>query len=266
MKNKKKNKFTKGKTLGIVAASLATVALVGVGYSSWVIGVQNTTINRGVGVEVDTSSDNSVDFTAKIAETDKLIFKEANTSGEDDFVKITGNTDTGLPKLSVTLTNIKVIQAAGNITKYTKINVVLATSGNDFMKVASDNIHLDEAQKDGTTVTTDPRDTAPAGGYTYFDLTTTEIELSASTTSTNEGAKVKTTTYADQTIIFNWGSFFKEGTNVSAPSVYYNQFFNVTKPELDRSAFNADLVNQELAAMSTALTNKTVRLVLTLAE
>ena len=42
------NKFNKGKLVGIVAASLSAVSLMGVGFATWIIGTQKTTIEESI--------------------------------------------------------------------------------------------------------------------------------------------------------------------------------------------------------------------------
>lgn len=69
------NKFNKGKTLGIVAASLASVALVGVGFSTWIIqSTQDNTTSTGVSVEVGETKNQSVKITEATVKDGALKF------------------------------------------------------------------------------------------------------------------------------------------------------------------------------------------------
>ncbi len=70
------NKFNKGKTIGIVAASLAAVSVFGIGFSTWII---NTTTNK-----VETS-----DITVVVADTKDIsvIISNAKVSESDNSVK-----------------------------------------------------------------------------------------------------------------------------------------------------------------------------------
>ena len=43
----------RGKFIGVVAASLSAVSLMGVGFATWIIGVQKTTIDGSIGVVAD---------------------------------------------------------------------------------------------------------------------------------------------------------------------------------------------------------------------
>ncbi len=57
---KKTNKFSKGKTVGIVAASLAAVSLIGVGFSTWIISNTNKEQTGDITVNVADTKDMSV--------------------------------------------------------------------------------------------------------------------------------------------------------------------------------------------------------------
>ena len=48
------NKFNKGKLLGVVAASLSAVSLMGVGFATWIIGAQKTDVEQNITITADT--------------------------------------------------------------------------------------------------------------------------------------------------------------------------------------------------------------------
>lgn len=75
------NKFSKGKTIGIIAASLAAVSLVGVGFSAWVINGTNFTNIDNITVNVADVQDKRVEIqNAKV--TDSTVkFDSNSTSG-----------------------------------------------------------------------------------------------------------------------------------------------------------------------------------------
>lgn len=238
MKNKKKNKFTKGKTLGIVAASLATVALVGVGYSAWVIGVQNTTKDNDITVEVDTSSDASVDFTATLkADDNTFSLKEVNTpvgdtedgkKHKDDFVKVTEGLDA--EDMSVTM-EYSIDVADGNTIQYNQINVSILSAdkaGDGFV----DNMIVAGSNKLGN----DYRTTGDY--YNYFVLVTTSITVNMD----KPNVSVPKT---EATITFNWGDFFGS----MAPTEFYNGLTTRDLKPLEKNKANAALIDGELDAM-----------------
>ena len=47
------NKFNKGKLIGVVAASLSAVSLMGVGFATWIIGTRTTTDNNDISIVAD---------------------------------------------------------------------------------------------------------------------------------------------------------------------------------------------------------------------
>lgn len=76
---KKTNKFSKGKTVGIVAASLAAVSLIGVGFSTWIIATKTDASVGGISVSVAETKDISVVITnAKLDENDKDVKFDAD--------------------------------------------------------------------------------------------------------------------------------------------------------------------------------------------
>ena len=229
MKNKKKNKFVKGKTLGIVAASLATVALVGVGYSAWVIGVQNTTQDKDITVEVDTSSDTSVDFTAELTDA-KFSLKEVNTpedgKHEDDFVKVKD----GLTEVDMSVTmEYSIDVAAGNTIQYNQINLSIL-SATEAGAGYVDNSVATDGNKLGATYRTNANN--------YFELKTVSIPVTMASANTSLSKQTAT-------IEFKWGDFF----GGKAPTEFYNGLTKDTANPLEKNKTNANLINQELDAM-----------------
>lgn len=84
------NKFNKGKTLGIVAASLASVALVGVGFSTWIIqSTQDKTTSNGVSVTVGETQNQSVKITEANVKEGALNF-DADKAKHDNVIKNKG--------------------------------------------------------------------------------------------------------------------------------------------------------------------------------
>ena len=59
------NKFNKGKLVGIVAASLSAVSLMGVGFATWVIGSQKTDTQGDVSITADSVQYKSLTVSVK---------------------------------------------------------------------------------------------------------------------------------------------------------------------------------------------------------
>lgn len=83
------NKFNKGKTIGIVATSLAAVSLLGVGFSTWIINTTNKAEVSDISVTVADTKDISVVISnAKVAESDNSVKFDAD---ETKMNKATGH-------------------------------------------------------------------------------------------------------------------------------------------------------------------------------
>ncbi len=74
---KKANKFSKGKTIGIVAASLAAVSLIGVGFSTWIINTKNTETTGDISVTVADTKDISIKID-NVSVTDATVVFDAD--------------------------------------------------------------------------------------------------------------------------------------------------------------------------------------------
>ena len=77
------NRFNKGKLLGVVAASLSAVSLMGVGFATWIIGVQKTTIDGSIGVVADEVKYKALTISAKF--DGGLVLAEGATDKTKDF-------------------------------------------------------------------------------------------------------------------------------------------------------------------------------------
>ena len=116
MKKNSRSKLNKGKTLGIVAATLATISLAGVGYASWTIadngkktdtgkvtvGVGDVIDGRTVSMDNVTMSDGTLSFVASgkqttLSDGKKYIFT-GNPSKEDLTFKVKFSVTTSLLK------------------------------------------------------------------------------------------------------------------------------------------------------------------------
>lgn len=77
------NKFNKGKLIGIVAASLSAVSLMGVGFASWIVtGTEGSNSQGNITVKVADVQDQRVTITdAKVASDNNTINFDANGDG-----------------------------------------------------------------------------------------------------------------------------------------------------------------------------------------
>lgn len=203
------NKFNKGKTLGIVAASLASVALVGVGFSTWIIqSTQDNTTSNGVSVEVGETKNQSVKITEAIVKEGTLNF-DADKAKHDKVTNpaplLTCNSgDT--EDLSFTLT-YKI--STENVSNWTINAAIVDASANKFSDAVSNKYIVLP-----TTLGIDEENAA---------------ECLNQSSVTGDGLNVTKTTgqiVVEQTFTFSWGDAFCKKNPVevvSTDKIYYNK-------------------------------------------
>ena len=76
------NRFNKGKLTGIIAASLSAVSLMGVGFATWVIGIQKTDTKGDISITADDVQYKSLEVSVTFANPIKLAeTNETSTTG-----------------------------------------------------------------------------------------------------------------------------------------------------------------------------------------
>ena len=110
MKKNSRSKLNKGKTLGVVAATLATISLAGVGYASWNIAdngkkedTGDVTVEVGDVVDGRTVSVESFGPTTENSVTDTLKFDSKPRNDEPGKTYLFSNVDKNNEDLSVTM-------------------------------------------------------------------------------------------------------------------------------------------------------------------
>lgn len=200
------NKFNKGKSIGIVAASLAAVSLMGVGFATWIIGTRTTDTNNDISIVADEvqykSLKVSVDFTniIKLAET-------GTPTNSSDYFSYKGNNDGNL-KVSAKFTFTFGKDFTADDYDFTKIHFSIedATTGFVDNKVTTDGVALTERPYSDT--------------LTYFDAPG-DLEFTKSKLGTlpkAEGNNLTVTKTITEDIDFSWGSMFGN----KSPLTYYN--------------------------------------------
>lgn len=94
-------KFGKKKTTGIVAISLAAVALTSVGFAAWVINANDVTANKQITVTTGTLTDKRFTFTAEIDGSDSTVAFDSKEGGS--YVQGDGNHEDLTFKVNATL-------------------------------------------------------------------------------------------------------------------------------------------------------------------
>lgn len=231
------NKFNKGKLIGLVAASLSAVSLMGVGFATWIIGFEKTDAQGDVSISADKVEYKSLTVSVKFKDGITLAETGETTSTENNFNYEKDKVGDMEATAEFTITVGKDYQDSDWDFSKIKLSFVDAKTGDTSYvdnKVAETDVHLPgKATKD----------------LTYFDVPG-EIDVSKKTlgllTTAAGNATVKSVTF-DETITFTWGSMFGEG-NVS-PMNYYNT--EIAKSTVtDKNAFTLAAF-QEMDAMHT---------------
>ena len=204
------NKFNKGKLVGIVAASLSAVSLIGVGFATWVIGSQKTDTQGDVSITADSVQYKSLTVSVEFLDGITLAETGETTHSENSFNYIKDKVGDLTAEAKFTITVGKDYQDSDWNFNQISLNFVDAKSDDNTYvdnKVAEKDIYL--TGKDKT-------------GLTYIDVST-PINISKEKigipTTEKEGSMTKSVTF-NETITFTWGSMFGVG-NVS-PMNYYN--------------------------------------------
>lgn len=197
------NKFNKGKLVGIVAASLSAVSLMGVGFASWLIeGSQNATTNNGITVEVGSVTDNRISITGVSVTEGAIAFDAAANDTDGAILKKTGD---GVEDLSFTIT-------------YTVNNTNATNKFHVFAYIATAN------QEAFTTATSEQKKliTMPTAlNITETGTPTNSVSFNGTAITFAEGASRQAsetgngTVTVTQTFTFGWGQAFG-GINPSA--------------------------------------------------
>lgn len=217
------NKFNKGKLLGVVAASLSAVSLMGVGFATWIIGAQKTDVEQDITITADTVEYKSL----KVAVVFEGALKLAETGTTKDTSKNFGYDGKGAGNLEVkahfTFTFGKDFKEADFTELCSKINFTILSPGGNYK---DNKVEKGNAFTRADNATAESKYTyfaAPeAVGITWGDITFPEkIDAKALTKESN---------VVDKTVTFTWGTLFG-GTN---PMAYYNgQLESVTGENIE---------------------------------
>lgn len=226
------NKFNKGKFIGVVAASLSAVSLMGVGFATWVIGIRQTDTNGNISITADTVEYKSLKIEAafegnlKLGETTPITNHEYFNTSETVDGKLT-------VKVNFTFTLGKDFKSENF--DFNKIKFEIVTDEPGFLN----NKPAEEAVK----LTQRPY----TENLTYFDapapVGVTYNELKPVTGETTESITKKFT--FSKEVSFTWGSMF--GTPALSPMNYYET--EVTKEAVTDKATFVENAYLEMSAM-----------------
>lgn len=245
------NKFSKGKLIGVVAASLSAVSLVGVGFATWIIGTRTTTNNGDISIVADDvkyqSLRVSVDFGAAgitLAETG-----DPAAEGSDFTYTDTGKRGNLAVKATFTFTIGTDFAAEDFNNSYNVINFAIADTRED----AEATNYVDNKVADGAAFTR----AAGTKDLTYFELPDSVTGLTYESLKfqvSDDNNFIKTAT-KEVDLQFKWGSLFGNTGAITeqgkSPMVYYNETIKTYGGDKDEYMQKA---YQELKAMQNKYT------------
>lgn len=241
------NKFNKGKLTGIIAASLSAVSLIGVGFASWVIGIQKTETNGNIAITAD-----DVKYKALTLSVD---FGTGITLAEASSTKGTfGSDGTTTPVMTInpifTFTFGKDFDAGDYNFKQIKLEIVPAADGFVDNKVVKGDV-VKFTNRGETSLT-------------YFELATTTIDLTATNLdfaniATPENSLTKQKVVNDKPITFNWGNMFTTTAGTASPMAYYNEGIKGITDEVAQKTYMENAY-EELDHMHTKYTNANMKM------
>lgn len=272
-------KLSKKATITLISA-LALVSVSAIGFSSWIVGVQQKDTTTKITAEVDDTKNDSLVLTASIAS--KLILAEKEEYTRQDGLDIIGasrsegDMEVSSNALSFTFQSMQIIVGA-NQTNPTGVNLSFDENAHSFITVDT------TADKLGTVASTDLRD---GSSWTYICFEDVTIPFSDFEIDDEESVEGSYTVYNlksnKSTYSFLRGSFFGNDTITSdgniSPVNYYNNLLKVANDEPDTGyklkdgvtaldlVTTAKNVNVELNAMKKAFISENLTIKVSLNE
>lgn len=247
------NKYSKGKNIGIVTAALAAVALVGVGFSTWIVGVQNKESSGDVSITADSVEYKSLSIATSFT---SIVIGETNPVNGKYFTYENRDTTPNMTtKATFTITLGR--DFTTNDFDFNQISLAVvdaASAGENFVdnKVDSSNVHLETRTK--------------KENLTYFEVPASiKIEdKDKPTIGDAEGSSLTKTVTMTKDFTFTWGSMFDTKT----PMAYYNDTIDgAVTNATDESKKNPDIYIQqavnELDEMKNIFSGKSLKLKVT---
>ena len=209
------NKLNKGKLLGIVAAGLSTVSLMGVGFAAWVINGGDNTTTGSIQIAVADTIDNSIKFTSASVSEANISF---DAIADDTTGPITGD---GIHNEDLNF-SIKYTLKCPDTSKFGGVKAYMtiadATTADSAGKALADAISAPNNYLIAPLSTLDTDKTIIASKHNAATEDST-VNLPNKKYSTTVVAGTESTYTFTTVFSFNWGSAFGNQN----PSVYANK-------------------------------------------
>lgn len=231
------------KKIVALMCSLAVVAVATVGFSAWVVGVQQTETTSKTSISVDTVTNDTQYLTADMS-GQKIIIAEENEHVREGL-DIIGSESIGADSnaLEFTFTSLSVTLGEKSNSSYTKVIIELDADNNDFLTTKTNLVGRE------------------GDSWTYLKFTEVEVPFKGSSTFFTSNSENGYTTYTLDTSKVNidnglslklsWGTYFGEN---KSPVEYYNGL-NSGSDSTDVLLMRANNASSELTTMKSVLEN-----------
>ena len=231
------------KKIVALMCSLAVVAVATVGFSAWVVGVQQTETTSKTSISVDTVTNDTQYLTADMSGQEIIIAEENKHVREG--LDIIGSESIGADSnaLEFTFTSLSVTLGNNSSSSYTKVIIELDADNNDFLTTKTNLVGRE------------------GNSRTYLKFTKVEVPFKGNSTFFTSKSENGYTTYTLDTSKVNiddglslklsWGTYFGEELDTS-PVKYYNGL-NSGSDSTDVLLMRANNASSELTTMKSVL-------------
>lgn len=234
------------KKIVILMSSLAVIAVATVGFSAWVVGVQQTETTSKTSVSVDVVTNDTQYLTADMSGQEIIIAEEKEHVREG--LDIIGSESIGADSnaLEFTFTSLSVTLGNNSSSSYTKVIIELDADNNDFLTTKTNLVGREGVSR------------------TYLKFTKVEVPFIGSSTFFTSNSENGYTTYTLDTSKVNidhglslklsWGTYFEVENENKSPVEYYNGL-NSGSDSTDVLLMRAKNASSELTTMKSVLEN-----------
>lgn len=251
-----KNKFL---LMGLIG--LTTISLAGVGFATWVVGVQKKEMDTKLKVDVDDTQNDSIIVQATMA-TEKLIVAQntevvrekgdiIGTSKSKDSIGYDANA------LKFTLTNITYMVGKAATGKPTKLHIELDNTKNTFNQTKTE--YVQNKVKPAKTYKRDALGTDESWTYLSFSTDILLSDMGEDQNKTDTTAKYEKYVIESREFTIGWGTYFDS----KLPTTFYNDKYEAEE-DADFLFSSGEYVTKELQEMKNAFASKTVTISLSL--
>ena len=231
-------------------AFFGALALLTTGFATWIIGVQNTSLNQNVGVSVSTTTNESVVLTANLSDSTIELTESAVVT--EGFMKANGEDVVANP-LQITFSDIKIVYGkeydlSANF-DHLHFAFDLEDTTTQGVKVASA----------GSKIATTYR-AANSDGWTYIEAPNDVLIPTPETPVDSGNGNSYKIDFTTLSFDFKWGTFFDN----KSPATFYNKKFPGTNIAAQEAEQNN--VQTEMTAMYNALNGKTIKIIVSLTK